>query len=68
MASRPMGTDQEQRAALDELGAVYRLVWDQSARYPDDSPMATALAKVLHDLRARRASLARRGSGATRPA
>jgi hypothetical protein len=67
MARPPAPIDQEQRAVLDELAAIYRLVWDQYARYPDDSPVATTLAKVLRDLRARRASLARRGSGATRP-
>ena len=43
MARPPAPIDQEQRAVLDELAAIYRLVWDQYARYPDDSPMATAL-------------------------
>jgi hypothetical protein len=61
MASRPAPIDQEQRAALDELAAIYRLVWNQYARYPDDSPEADALAEVLRLIRARRASRMRRG-------
>ena len=56
MARPPAPIDQEQRAALDELAAIYRLVWDQYARYPVDSPAAVALAEVLRLIRARRAA------------
>jgi hypothetical protein len=49
MARSPAPGDPQQRAALDELRAIHRLIWAQRASCPADSEAAAALAEVLID-------------------